>query len=125
MNTQIYKISEIMEDIKEDIKDNQYKIIMDNLMIIQQTSFLYENDNRNNLISLCKWLDEQLELTNCKDDYISKFDLHQHISYYFFNEDNYEHIDFIKLFLKLYFMHPTKKQGNHIEYKYVRFRNRL
>jgi hypothetical protein len=39
MNTQIYKISEIMEDIKEDIKDNQYKIIMDNLMIIQQTSF--------------------------------------------------------------------------------------
>ena len=28
MNNQIYKISEIMEDIKEDIKDNQYKIII-------------------------------------------------------------------------------------------------
>ena len=125
MNTQIYKISEIMEDIKEDIKDNQYKIIMDNLMIIQQTSFLYENDNRNNLISLCKWLDEALEITDCNCDCIKKFDLHQHISYYFFYDEHYEHIDFIKLFLKLYFMHPTKKQGNHIEYKYVRFRNRL
>ena len=72
MNNQIYKISEIMEDIKEDIKDNQYKIIMDNLMIIQQTSFLYENDNRNNLISLCKWLDEALEITDCKCDCIKK-----------------------------------------------------
>ena len=123
MNTQISKISEIMEDIKEDIKDNQYKIIMDNLIIIQQTSFLYENDNRNNLISLCKWLDEELEITNCNDDYISKFDLHGHIAYYFFYDEHYEHIDFIKLFLKLYFMHPTKKQGDHIKYKYVRFRN--
>ena len=125
MNNQIYKISEIMEDIKEDIKDNQYKIIMDNLMIIQQTSFLYENDNRNNLISLCKWLDEELEITDCNYDFISKFDLHGHISYYFFYDEHNEHIDFIKLFLKLYFMHPTKKQGNHLQYKYVRFRNRL
>ena len=33
MNTQISKISEIMEDIKQDITNNQYKIIMDNLMI--------------------------------------------------------------------------------------------
>ena len=32
MNSQICKISEIMEDIKEDIKDNQYKIVMDSLM---------------------------------------------------------------------------------------------
>ena len=119
------KILDVMEDIKEDIKDNQYKIIMDNLMIIQQTSFLYENDNRNNLISLCKWLDEELEITDCNYDFISKFDLHGHISYYFFYDEHYEHIDFIKLFLKLYFMHPTKKQGNHLQYKYVRFRNRL
>lgn len=89
------------------------------------TSFLYENDNRNNLISLCKWLDEELEITDCNYDFISKFDLHGHISYYFFYDEHYEHIDFIKLFLKLYFMHPTKKQGNHLQYKYVRFRNRL
>ena len=32
MNSQICKISEIIEDIKEDIKDNQYKMVMDSLM---------------------------------------------------------------------------------------------
>ena len=32
MNSQISQISEIMEDIKEKISDNEYKIIMDNLM---------------------------------------------------------------------------------------------
>ena len=32
MTSQIFKISEIMEDIKEKISDNEYKIIMDNLM---------------------------------------------------------------------------------------------
>ena len=32
MNSQICKILEIMEDIKEDIKDNLFKIIMDSLM---------------------------------------------------------------------------------------------
>ena len=125
MNTNVKNIYEVVEDIKEKLTDCQYKIIMDNLMIIQQTSFLYENDNRNNLISLCKWLDEELEITDCNYDFISKFDLHGHISYYFFYDEHYEHIDFIKLFLKLYFMHPTKKQGNHLQYKYVRFRNRL
>ena len=30
MNSQISQISEIMEDIKEKISDNEYKIIMDN-----------------------------------------------------------------------------------------------
>ena len=58
MNTQISKISEIMEDIKQDITNNQYKIIMDNWMLIHKTTFLYETDNRNNFISLFKWLDE-------------------------------------------------------------------
>jgi hypothetical protein len=115
MNTQISKISEIMEDIKQDITNNQYKIIMDNLMMIQQTTFLYENDNINNFISLFKWLDEELEITDCNYDCIRRNDLHAHISFYFFNDEHYENIYFIELFLKLHFMHPTKKQGNHIE----------
>ena len=34
MNSQICKISEIMEDIKQNITDNQYKTIMDSLMEI-------------------------------------------------------------------------------------------
>ena len=32
MNSNISRISEVMEDIKQDITDNQYKIIMESLM---------------------------------------------------------------------------------------------
>ena len=37
MNSNISRISEVMEDIKENITDNQYKIIMDSLMAIIKT----------------------------------------------------------------------------------------
>ena len=40
MNSQISQISEIIEDIKEKISDNEYKIIMDNLMIIHNNNEL-------------------------------------------------------------------------------------
>ena len=43
MNSQISQISEIIEDIKEKISDNEYKIIMDSLMKIH-------NNNNNNTI---------------------------------------------------------------------------
>ena len=48
MNSQISKISEIMEDIKEKITDNEYKIIMDSLMEI------YKNKEDNEVISNLK-----------------------------------------------------------------------
>ena len=38
MNSQISQISEIIEDIKEKISDNEYKIIMDNLMKIHNNN---------------------------------------------------------------------------------------
>ena len=44
MNSQISQISEIMEDIKEKISDNEYKIIMDNLMKIHNNNELKEDD---------------------------------------------------------------------------------
>ena len=47
MNSQISQISEIMEDIKEKISDNEYKIIMDNLMKIHNNNY-----NNNNTIQL-------------------------------------------------------------------------
>ena len=34
MNTNIKNIYEIIEEIKQNITDNQYKIIMDNLMVL-------------------------------------------------------------------------------------------
>ena len=36
MNSNISRISEVMEDIKQDITDNQYKIIMESLMTINK-----------------------------------------------------------------------------------------
>ena len=38
MNSQISQISEIIEDIKETITDNQYKIVMDNLIKIHSNN---------------------------------------------------------------------------------------
>ena len=43
MNSQISQISEIMEDIKEKISDNEYKIIMDNLMNLHNNNNSYTN----------------------------------------------------------------------------------
>ena len=36
MNTNVKNICEVVEEIKEAITDNQYKIIMDNLMILNE-----------------------------------------------------------------------------------------
>ena len=43
MNSNISKISEVMEDIKQDITDNQYKIIMESLMAINKDTIIYIN----------------------------------------------------------------------------------
>ena len=42
MNTNVKNISEIVDDIKESITDNQYKTIMDNLMTLNR---IHEYDN--------------------------------------------------------------------------------
>ena len=49
MNSNISKISEVMEDIKQDITDNQYKIIMESLMTINKDPNLYKNHKVINL----------------------------------------------------------------------------
>ena len=43
MDSKISKISEVMEDISENITDNQYKIIMDSLMAIKKDPIIYIN----------------------------------------------------------------------------------
>ena len=47
MNSNISRISEVMEDIKQDITDNQYKIIMESLMTINKDPNLYKNHRSN------------------------------------------------------------------------------
>ena len=41
MDTKLYEIYQIIEDIKTNITDNQYKKIMDNILILSK------NENRN------------------------------------------------------------------------------
>ena len=43
MNTNVKDICEVVEDIKENITDYQYKTIMDNLMVLNN------NDNNNKI----------------------------------------------------------------------------
>ncbi len=43
MNTNVKNICEVVEDIKENITDYQYKTIMDNLMVLNN------NDNNNKI----------------------------------------------------------------------------
>ena len=60
------KILDVMEDIKQNITDNQYKTIMDSLMEINndgnKLSFLTSNYKLNKLICLFKWLDTKLKI---------------------------------------------------------------
>ena len=58
------KILDVMEDIKQNITDHQYKIIMESLMEMNNTnnlSFLTSNYKLNKIICLFSWLDTKLK----------------------------------------------------------------
>ena len=66
MNDQIIKISDVIEDIKENMTDNQYKIIMDSLMVINNCHFIDNN--------LEKRIEEiNFRLTKIEDKIITMF----------------------------------------------------
>ena len=44
MNTNVKNIFDIIEEIKQNITDNQYKIIMDNLMVLNREKIDIEQD---------------------------------------------------------------------------------
>ncbi len=79
MNSNISRISKVMEDIKQDITDNQYKIIMESSMTINKDPNLYKNHKSNKFICLFEWLDTKLEITDTYDDRIKKSDLFKFI----------------------------------------------
>ena len=68
------KILDVVEDIKQNITDNQYKTVMDSLMEIHKI----EERNINNestsyiCIALLNWLYTKLELTDDSSDSIKK-----------------------------------------------------
>ena len=121
MNSNISRISEVMEDIKENITDNQYKIIMDSLMEINKKPILDQNYSSNRFIHLFQWLDTQIIRTDDRNNWIRRNDLHKFIVTEYFDNNYYENIEFIRNALKIYFTHPTKKHDSCQEYGFVKF----
>ena len=118
------KILDVVEDIKQNITDNQYKIIMDSLMEIHKI----EERNINNestsykCFALLNWLDTKLELTDDYYDVIKRKDLYEYIISNFYNDQYFKNIDFMKQVLKIFFMHETKTQYNKQYFRYVKHR---
>ena len=122
------KILDVMEDIKQNITDNQYKIIMDSLMEMNkngnQLSFLTSNYKLNKIICLFNWLDTKIQITDHEYACIKKTDLQKYVITNYFDNCYYQNIDLVRQFLKIYFKFSTKEQEYKNEYQYVEYRNR-
>lgn len=119
------KILDVMEDIKQNITDNQYKTIMDSLMEIHKNKEEKFNNESTSYksIALLNWLDTKLELTDDSSDLIKKKDLYIFIITEYFNGVYYEYIkDFMKQVLKLFFMHEKNYQNDQYFYIYVKYK---
>ena len=90
------KILDVMEDIKQNITDNQYKIIMDSLMEIHNIPLMNDHIN-NEFVCFSRWLNTKLKKTDCKLDLIKRNELYNFIISEYFNDVYYENIDFVKL----------------------------
>ena len=119
------KILDVVEDIKQNITDNQYKIIMDSLMEINKIETKNKNIKSTTLkcITLMNWLDLKLELE--PEDYkqIKKTELQELIIKNLYDYKYYENIDFVKKVLDLYFFRIPKKQASNLYYQCVKFRD--
>ena len=76
------KILDVMEDIKQNITDNQYKTIMESLMEINNTkklSLLTSNYKLNKIICLFNWLDAKLKITDDEYACIKKTELQKYV----------------------------------------------
>ncbi len=92
------KILDVIEDIKENITDNQYKLIMDLLMEVHKI----ENKNINvkgfffKCFTLMNWLDSKLELDTEHYKQIKRTELEEYIIKRQYDYRYYENIDFVK-----------------------------
>jgi hypothetical protein len=127
---QMNKILDVMEDIKQNITDNQYKIIMDSLMEIHKTNnngnllpVLSVNQQLNKFVSLFNWLDRKLELTESQNDRINRRDLYKYIKVNYFNCSYNTTCGFIKTLINIYFTYSEKGQTNYTYFEYVKYRN--
>ena len=121
------KILDVMEDIKQNITDNQYKIIMESLMKINNDgnhlSFLTSNYKLNKIICLFNWLDTKIQITDHEYACIKKTDLQKYVITNYFDNCYYLCIDLVKQLLEFYFKFSTKEQEYKNKYQYVEYRN--
>ena len=120
------KILDVVEDIKQNIKDNQYKIIMDSLMEINDANklpSLTNNHKLNKISHLFSWLDTKLKISVREDDFIKRTDLQKYVITNYFDNIYYVNIDIVKQILKIYFSLLTKEHEDKTTYRYVRYRN--
>ena len=109
MNQSVKVVFEIIEDIKQNITDNQYKVIMDNLMVL--------NKSKKELQSNAKYIIEKMQLY---EDVIYFIDFNYDMTY-LINDDKLE-IKNISYDYNKYkeqtdiniFKLPTKKEINDI-----------
>jgi hypothetical protein len=122
------KILDIVEDIKQNITDNQYKTIMESLMEINNNGnklpLLTNNHKLNKIVCLFNWLDTKLKINDDTYSCISKTHLQKYVITNYFNICYYENIDLVKQLLKNYFKFSRKEQEYKQDYKYVEYRNR-
>ena len=121
------KILDVIEDIKQNITDNQYKTIMESLMEMNKmyndgVPLLNRNQERNKFVSIFNWLDAKLEITNDCYDSIRKTDLQKYIITNYFENRYYQNIDFVKQILKIYITFSTKEQHENLHYQYIKYR---
>ena len=124
------KILDVMEDIKQNITDKEYKTIMDSLMEIHKTNnnsnllpVLSVNQQLNKFVSLFNWLDRKLEITESQNNCINRRDLYKYIKDNYFNCSYNTTCNFIKTLINIYFTCSTKEQRNYIYFEYVKYRN--
>ena len=98
------KILDVMEDVKQNITDNRYKIIMDSLMAINKDPIIYKNHKSNKFICLLKWLDTKLQLTDSDYDTIKRNELYKFVITEYFNDVDFQNKDFVKQVVKIFFL---------------------
>ena len=116
------KILDVMEDIKQNITDNQYKTIMESLMAINKDPIIYKNHKSNKCICLLKWLDTKLQLTDSDYDTIKRNELYKFVITEYFNDVDFQNKDFVKQVVKFFFMHERNGHSN-LYFYYVKYRN--
>ena len=119
------KILDVIEDIKQNITDNQYKILMESLMEINSTnklSLLTSNYKLNKIICLFNWLDTKIQISDHVYDCIKKTDLQKYVITNYFDNCYYQNIDLVKQLLETYFKFSTKEQEYKNKYQYVKYR---